>query len=475
MEVNPNKRLDVGRAASDPVPPKESPIVKAAKTPLRAVSGFFGGLTSRGRSESSPVSPQKSFSKQSTLELDRFMKDYEQKVKEHPHKVSKEVVKQWFSSYEVACKTEGKEHEFYGFASIPIDVQMALLKTTPRSHLVEDFPEMASKFTREIPVVEGSLDLLHNRLRQDFSRSVAGMHFYVSENSPSRVELSVSNINPSWASLLDVQVAAEIFGNLLVVDESALNPQNILRACRKFCEGEDSSEYPAAFSLQSASDPEALLRDPDFRKRLLGEVNSKMEKALPKMQEVAGDRASYLGRVNESIDAINRYRSAIEQDPMPKLSNLGENKIRQDLNGFGFVDRPRSPSSIVEVGGEAKAAPITIGEELAHQVLTATKYATKEEQIRILQTFQITHFSLPMTDLGAIFADQDPPVLIKRDENSAVEFAIHHQGEDLFVKASCKMQAVDSDTEGVIKTFDVNMIFDVRNQLFTYSLQESPA
>ncbi len=479
MKINPNNGSDQnriedrGRASSSPIPQKESLVARAIKIPIGAVSDFFAGSSLRRRSESSPAVLAKSFSKQSTFELNNFMKDYEQKIKESPQRVSKEVVRQWLASYEAACKNEGKEQEFYGFASVPIDVQIALLETTPKADLVQDFPEMATNFKNEFSLGEGALYALHNRFRQDFSRSITGMHFYVSENSPFREELTVSSINPSWVSLLDVQVAGETLGGLLIAEESVLNTPDILGACRKFCKEEDSSEYPAAFRLQSASDPEALLRDPDFRKKLLGEVTSKMEKALPAMQEVAGNRISYRTKINECIGVINRLRIAMGEDLREQLPNLGERKIRQQLNSFGLVERSRSPNSVVETGIEGtQEAGITIGEELAHQVLAATQYATKEEQILLLQTFQITHFSLPMADLQTAFAGRDPPVIVRTDEKFPLEFAIHHQGEDLFVKANCKMHVVDSDTEGVIKNFNVNMIFDVRNQLLTYRLQE---
>ncbi len=498
----------IGGVPTSPVPNSDSfysPLLKA-KSQINKCLLDVGTVFTRSRSESfSFIRSRSSSGSNSSLgnvflgdasdlsvksllcsgvrDLKRLIEGYSVEIEKDPHLVSIQDVRLWLDRYEEACAEEDCLHKFYGLPSVPSSIQIALIRSIPRESLCSVFPEMAENYNKWIPENGRSGSCLHERFRQDFARSIEGMHFFVSDNAPKSVELGVSGISSAWKLVVPRLVLAERISEfLLSPDVESLNSSHVFsvcEACDKICKGR-LEEFPYARQLESIERND-LLGDENFRRQLLTEVQNEMKKAIEEGSMLIGGRVSYQDKINSYVSSFNKCRKALGLPLLDLGVDISARKKAQKdfLMARGFDSRSESPVSVLD-GGSLKndLEPLTYAEELAYEIFNFIgEFVPREEQFQVFQTIQVTVFAPCLEKiLGVLSKPGDlTPIHVKQDPEVPIKFELKHIGEsphdDLFIEASCSLRAKNLET-GVVTNYETTVLFEVKSQLASFSLKE---
>ncbi|MES2200244.1 MAG: hypothetical protein V4489_08770 [Chlamydiota bacterium] len=94
----------------------------------------------------------------SSTALKAWMEDYSSLVSKNPERVSTDDVKDWVDNCKRAETTVSPEEKtFFGLASVPMNVQMAMIDHCNTDTLVKTFPEMRSNYHTEIKSAEDAV------------------------------------------------------------------------------------------------------------------------------------------------------------------------------------------------------------------------------------------------------------------------------------------------------------------------------
>jgi hypothetical protein len=102
------------------------------------------------------------------------MMDYVAAIKQDGSRVSVEVVRSWVDRLEAASAKEGKL--CFGLASVPIEVQIAMIDHLDKNALIEKFPEMQKNYEEQVASDPTKQEKgTFERLRQDCSRDLSSI------------------------------------------------------------------------------------------------------------------------------------------------------------------------------------------------------------------------------------------------------------------------------------------------------------
>lgn len=271
----------------------------------------------------------------STVELKDWMDHYSQLIAKDPKSVSIDDVKQWIENSEKAYdKPDHFGGRFFGVDSVPANVKHAMVLHCNKEVLDKEFPglkeEMEKAYLANVnpnQKVSGSsedannwgLESVQDGLKKDFGRSLANIHVFVDTPQSSGIqELSVTTINPSWDVLNDaltrLESAVDNLTQFNVYDKTQRTleenhksrTKSVVSSCLEiFKEGTEGC--PAVAKLL-ANPTAAHFSSEENRKEVLSELISKMERLIPKMDALVGDRISYKDVVEEKKMKVKNLR-----------------------------------------------------------------------------------------------------------------------------------------------------------------------
>ena len=139
--------------------------------------------------------------------LNNWMSKYSTLINERPDKANLDTVKMWIECCANAKDPLEKE-PFFGLASVPMNVQMAMINHCDPEAIVKTFPEMRSNYENDIP--DKDPNLIVSALNRDFARSVSSIeiHFNGEELDTSKASKDTST-NELTESIrkLDISIA----------------------------------------------------------------------------------------------------------------------------------------------------------------------------------------------------------------------------------------------------------------------------
>ena len=134
----------------------------------------------------------------SAKDLNKWMEKYSSLVAEHPKCASTDDVKKWVDLAGTVKETsqvvdqfgdlkEVETNAFFGLASVPLDVQMAMINHGDRDHLVRTFPEMESNYHNEI---KSPTDAITAKIANNCCEQLA----FESDGKTDKIEGKINNI-----------------------------------------------------------------------------------------------------------------------------------------------------------------------------------------------------------------------------------------------------------------------------------------
>ena len=440
--------------------------------------------------------------------LNVWMEQYSGLIKTTPEKVSIHVIKDW-----ITAKEKSGSKPFFGLASVPLHVQLAMIKNCARDDIVTIFPEMAENYKKQInnENSETSGKIIAS-LRQDFGRDLSAIDISYN-NKPLAVIDLAHNIRPvknqiesSQVSIENIKIISSIeYPDFLAAVENTQLLSTEQKTLIKDALDQLSSNVEAnpekvrnslknlsqlTSKLRSSIPPESWDGDPKLKEEtnhLLHNIKTKLITVERLKSDKTIDQSSSMQDTIKKLQTeITALYDQLEQTLSRKPEAMtfreqlltGEEVFTQTLDSSGADKNERISKLKIrkEALGASRSAQekiisnsgVTLPEKTQtgfyHHTKIAEELLKKNEPVRNNKILQAISISSAATGISIL----RPNISATRSKNSNIIIDIAEQDDSLIVKTNYTLNALDeTGRELIIKN---EIAFDLNNELCAMSL-----
>lgn len=254
-------------------------------------------LFSRSTKDSSLEALEKKLKK--SKNLDAWMKEYSDFIKTAPEQVSIDTIKNWIAA------NSGKK-PFFGLASVPLPVQLAMIKSCKREDIVKEFPEMVKNYNSQISNANSNTPgAIITGLRQDFGRDLSGIDISYN-NKPLAVTELAQNIRPVKDQIESCQASIKTIKSI-----SSIEYPDFLAALEENKDLSPEQKNPIKDSLRllrsnTKVNPKEVRNNLENLRQLTSNLRSSMLESWESDQKLKDETNTMLLNIKTKLTSINR-------------------------------------------------------------------------------------------------------------------------------------------------------------------------